>query len=59
MFAGARDPGTVAGAGRRRPAGARSTSPSTDSIAAVRGEIDALDVLVNNAAIHYDTWSAR
>jgi NAD(P)-dependent dehydrogenase (short-subunit alcohol dehydrogenase family) len=52
VLAGAREPGSV-------PGGLRSVRldvTDEESIAAVRSSVDALDVLVNNAAIHYDTW---
>jgi NAD(P)-dependent dehydrogenase (short-subunit alcohol dehydrogenase family) len=52
VLAGARDPSAV-------PAGLRAVRLDvTDeaSILAVRSSLRALDVLVNNAAIHYDTW---
>jgi NAD(P)-dependent dehydrogenase (short-subunit alcohol dehydrogenase family) len=55
VIAGARRPDTVpAMAGDVRPV--RLDVTDDDSIAAVRRELDSLDVLVNNAAIHYDTW---
>jgi NAD(P)-dependent dehydrogenase (short-subunit alcohol dehydrogenase family) len=55
VIAGARDPSQVpALEGDVRPVRLDVTDDA--SIAAVRGELDALDVLVNNAAIHYDTW---
>jgi NAD(P)-dependent dehydrogenase (short-subunit alcohol dehydrogenase family) len=55
VIAGARDPGRVPALdGDVRPVRLDVTDDA--SIAAVRGELDALDVLVNNAAIHYDTW---
>jgi NAD(P)-dependent dehydrogenase (short-subunit alcohol dehydrogenase family) len=55
VIAGARDPSQVPALdGDVRPVRLDVTDDA--SIAAVRGEIDALDVLVNNAAIHYDTW---
>jgi NAD(P)-dependent dehydrogenase (short-subunit alcohol dehydrogenase family) len=37
-----------------RPAQLDITDP--DSVAALADQLDAVDVLVNNAAIHYDTW---
>jgi NAD(P)-dependent dehydrogenase (short-subunit alcohol dehydrogenase family) len=52
VLAGARDPASV-------PDGLRAVRLDvTDeaSIAAVRRSVDALDVLVNNAAIHYDAY---
>ena len=55
VIAGARDPSQVPALdGDVRPVRLDVTDEA--SIAAVRGELDALDVLVNNAAIHYDTW---
>jgi NAD(P)-dependent dehydrogenase (short-subunit alcohol dehydrogenase family) len=55
VIAGARDPGSVpAVAGDVRAAALDVTDQP--SIAAVARELEALDVLVNNAAIHYDTW---
>jgi NAD(P)-dependent dehydrogenase (short-subunit alcohol dehydrogenase family) len=55
VIAGARDPSQVPALdGDVRPVRLDVTDDA--SIAAVRGELDALDVLVNNAAIHYDTW---
>ena len=55
VIAGARDPGKVPALdGDVRSVRLDVTDDA--SIAAVRGELDALDVLVNNAAIHYDTW---
>jgi NAD(P)-dependent dehydrogenase (short-subunit alcohol dehydrogenase family) len=55
VWAGARDPAAVpALAGDVR--GVRLDVDDEDSIAAARERIGALDVLVNNAAIHYDTW---
>jgi NAD(P)-dependent dehydrogenase (short-subunit alcohol dehydrogenase family) len=56
VIAGARDPSQVPALdGDVRPVRLDVTDDA--SIAAVRGELDALDVLVNNAAIHYDTWN--
>ena len=52
VLAGARDPDSV-------PAGPRAVRLDvTDqaTIGALRREVGELDVLVNNAAIHYDTW---
>jgi NAD(P)-dependent dehydrogenase (short-subunit alcohol dehydrogenase family) len=54
VLAGARDPSAV-----RELPGVRAVRldvTDDDTIAAVRGSLDALDVLVNNAAIHYDTY---
>jgi NAD(P)-dependent dehydrogenase (short-subunit alcohol dehydrogenase family) len=57
VIAGARDPSQVPALdGDVRPVRLDVTDDA--SIAAVRGELDALDVLVNNAAIHYDTWQS-
>jgi NAD(P)-dependent dehydrogenase (short-subunit alcohol dehydrogenase family) len=55
VIAGARDPAAVPAL----PGDVRAVRldvTDEDSIAAVRAELAALDVLVNNAAIHYDTW---
>jgi NAD(P)-dependent dehydrogenase (short-subunit alcohol dehydrogenase family) len=52
VLAGARDPGSV-------PSGlhaVRLDVTDQGAIAALRREVGELDVLVNNAAIHYDTW---
>jgi NAD(P)-dependent dehydrogenase (short-subunit alcohol dehydrogenase family) len=55
VIAGARDPDAVPELpGDVRPV--RLDVTDEGSIAALRAELDALDVLVNNAAIHYDTW---
>jgi len=55
VLAAARDPGAVPAIdGDVRPV--RIDVTDQPSIAAVRRELGALDVLVNNAAIHYDTW---
>jgi NAD(P)-dependent dehydrogenase (short-subunit alcohol dehydrogenase family) len=55
VLAGARDPSAVPPLdGDVRPV--RLDVTDETSIAAVRGELESLDVLVNNAAIHYDTW---
>jgi NAD(P)-dependent dehydrogenase (short-subunit alcohol dehydrogenase family) len=55
VLAGARDPAKVpAIAGDVRAVRLDVTSDA--DIEALRGELDAVDVLVNNAAIHYDTW---
>jgi NAD(P)-dependent dehydrogenase (short-subunit alcohol dehydrogenase family) len=54
VIAGARDPDAVPELpGDVRPA--RLDVTDEGSIAALRAEVEALDVLVNNAAIHYDT----
>jgi NAD(P)-dependent dehydrogenase (short-subunit alcohol dehydrogenase family) len=52
VLAGARDPASVPGGLRA----VRLDVTDEASIAALRGSIGALDVLVNNAAIHYDTF---
>jgi NAD(P)-dependent dehydrogenase (short-subunit alcohol dehydrogenase family) len=52
-LAGARDPESVPD-GDLRPVRLDVTDQLT--IAALRRSLDELDVLVNNAAIHYDTW---
>jgi NAD(P)-dependent dehydrogenase (short-subunit alcohol dehydrogenase family) len=55
VVAGARDPGSVPPVeGDVRAV--RLDVTDQPSIAAVARELEALDVLVNNAAIHYDTW---
>jgi NAD(P)-dependent dehydrogenase (short-subunit alcohol dehydrogenase family) len=54
VLAGARDPGAVPAIGGVEPV--RLDVTDQDTIAALRREVGALDVLVNNAAIHYDTW---
>ncbi|HET8757763.1 MAG TPA: SDR family NAD(P)-dependent oxidoreductase [Solirubrobacteraceae bacterium] len=55
VLAGARDPDAVPeGAGT--PVRLDVTDQGT--IAALRREVGELDVLVNNAAIHYDTWQS-
>jgi NAD(P)-dependent dehydrogenase (short-subunit alcohol dehydrogenase family) len=54
VLAGARDPDTVPG--DLRAVQLDVTDQAT--IAALRRGSDALDVLVNNAAIHYDTWQS-
>jgi NAD(P)-dependent dehydrogenase (short-subunit alcohol dehydrogenase family) len=55
VWAGARDPAAVpALPGDVRPL--RLDVDDAESIAAAREAIDALDVLVNNAAIDYDSW---
>ena len=55
VLAGARDPGKVPD-----EAGTAVRLDVTDqgTIAALRREVAELDVLVNNAAIHYDTWQS-
>jgi NAD(P)-dependent dehydrogenase (short-subunit alcohol dehydrogenase family) len=55
VIAGARDPASVpAVAEAVRPVRLDVTDQAT--IDAVRAEVDELDILVNNAAIDYDTW---
>jgi NAD(P)-dependent dehydrogenase (short-subunit alcohol dehydrogenase family) len=54
VLAGARDPSAVPELPGVRAV--RLDVTDDDTIAAVRGSLDALDVLVNNAAIHYDTY---
>ena len=49
VLAGARDPTSV-------PGGVRLDVTDQATIDALRDGVDELDVLVNNAAIHYDTW---
>ena len=53
VLAGARNPASVPD-GNLRPVRLDVTDQLT--IAALRREVAELDVLVNNAAIHYDTW---
>jgi NAD(P)-dependent dehydrogenase (short-subunit alcohol dehydrogenase family) len=55
VLAGARDPSTVP-AGDITPVRLDVTDQAT--IGALRREVGELDVLVNNAAIHYDTWQS-
>ena len=52
VLAGARDPDAVPDDLR----GVRLDVTDEASIAAVRSTLSSLDVLVNSAAIHYDTW---
>jgi NAD(P)-dependent dehydrogenase (short-subunit alcohol dehydrogenase family) len=55
VIAAARDPHAIPHiAGDVRPV--RLDVTNQREIAAVQRELDSLDVLVNNAAIHYDTW---
>jgi NAD(P)-dependent dehydrogenase (short-subunit alcohol dehydrogenase family) len=55
VLAGARDPAKVpAIEGDVRPVRLDVTSDA--DVAALREAVDELDVLVNNAAVHYDTW---
>jgi NAD(P)-dependent dehydrogenase (short-subunit alcohol dehydrogenase family) len=55
VLAGARDPAAVPD-GNLRPVRLDVTDQLT--IAALRRDVGELDVLVNNAAIHYDTWQS-
>ena len=52
VLAGARDPATVPDDLRA----VRLDVTDQETVDALRSEVDELDVLVNNAAIHYDTW---
>jgi NAD(P)-dependent dehydrogenase (short-subunit alcohol dehydrogenase family) len=55
VIAGAREPARMPSVdGDVRPVRLDVTDEA--SIGAVRRDLDALDVVVNNAAIHYDTW---
>lgn len=54
VLAGARDPGSVPA---DLPA-VRLDVTDQGTVAALRREVAELDVLVNNAAIHYDTWES-
>src|SRR5919198_2850768 len=56
VLAGARDPGAVPEIENVRAVRLDVTDQQT--VGALRREVDALDVLVNNAAIHYDTWES-
>jgi NAD(P)-dependent dehydrogenase (short-subunit alcohol dehydrogenase family) len=56
VLAGARDPGSVPAVDGARPVRLDVTDQQT--VAAVRREVGELDALVNNAAIHYDTWES-
>jgi NAD(P)-dependent dehydrogenase (short-subunit alcohol dehydrogenase family) len=58
VIAGCRDPeqGAAALAGVDGVTVRRLDVTDQATIDAVRGELDALDALVNNAAMHYDTW---
>jgi NAD(P)-dependent dehydrogenase (short-subunit alcohol dehydrogenase family) len=57
VLAGAREPGRVpALRGDVRPVRLDVTDQGT--VGALRREVGELDVLVNNAAIHYDTWES-
>jgi NAD(P)-dependent dehydrogenase (short-subunit alcohol dehydrogenase family) len=54
VLAGARDPGSVPG----DLDAVRLDVTDQRTIGALRREVGELDVLVNNAAIHYDTWES-
>jgi NAD(P)-dependent dehydrogenase (short-subunit alcohol dehydrogenase family) len=54
VLAGARDPSAVPAIDGVEPVRLDVTDQGT--IGALRREVGALDALVNNAAIHYDTW---
>jgi NAD(P)-dependent dehydrogenase (short-subunit alcohol dehydrogenase family) len=56
VLAGARDPGSVPSIDGVRAV--RLDVTDQDTVSGLRGELTALDVLVNNAAIHYDTWES-
>ena len=56
VLAGARDPGSVPAIEGVRAVRLDVTDQQT--IGALRRETDALDVVVNNAAIHYDAWQS-
>jgi NAD(P)-dependent dehydrogenase (short-subunit alcohol dehydrogenase family) len=56
VLAGARDPGAVPEIENVRAVRLDVTDQQT--VGALRRDVDALDVLVNNAAIHYDTWQS-
>jgi NAD(P)-dependent dehydrogenase (short-subunit alcohol dehydrogenase family) len=56
VLAGARDPAAVPEMENVRAVRLDVTDQGT--IAALRRETETLDVLVNNAAIHYDTWES-
>ena len=56
VLAGARDPGSVPEIDGVRAVRLDVTDQQT--VGALRRETGALDVLVNNAAIHYDTWQS-
>jgi NAD(P)-dependent dehydrogenase (short-subunit alcohol dehydrogenase family) len=57
VLAGARDPGRVPALdGDVRPV--RLDVADQATVDALRREVGALDVLVNNAAIHYDAWES-
>ena len=55
VLAGARDPAKVPAIDGDVRAVRLDVTDEAD-VEALRGEVGALDVLVNNAAIHYDTW---
>src|SRR5262245_4447544 len=56
VLAGARDPGSVPEMDGVRAVRLDVTDQLT--VGALRRETEALDVLINNAAIHYDTWQS-
>jgi NAD(P)-dependent dehydrogenase (short-subunit alcohol dehydrogenase family) len=56
VLAAARDPGTVPSIDGVRAV--RLDVTDQDTVGALRRELTALDALVNNAAIHYDTWES-
>jgi NAD(P)-dependent dehydrogenase (short-subunit alcohol dehydrogenase family) len=56
VLAGARNPGVVPAIDGVRAV--RLDVTDQDDIGALRRELTALDVLVNNAAIHYDAWES-
>jgi len=55
VLAGARDPDSVPDADLRA---VRLDVTDQATVGALRREVGELDVLVNNAAIHYDTWQS-
>jgi NAD(P)-dependent dehydrogenase (short-subunit alcohol dehydrogenase family) len=56
VLAGARDPGSVPPIDGVRAV--RLDVTDQDTVGSLRRELAALDALVNNAAIHYDTWES-
>jgi NAD(P)-dependent dehydrogenase (short-subunit alcohol dehydrogenase family) len=56
VLAGARDPGSVPSIDGVRAV--RLDVIDQGTVGALRRELPALDALVNNAAIHYDTWES-
>jgi NAD(P)-dependent dehydrogenase (short-subunit alcohol dehydrogenase family) len=54
VIAGARDPSSIPRVEGVRPV--RLDVTDQREVAAVQRELESLDVLVNNAATHYDTW---